>query len=117
MGGGDAEPGDSVGVGTGSEQVVTIVHGGVLRAPQKVRDSAPRYPELAIRAGVEGRVEIECRIDTAGRVVDATVVRGHPLLSPAALAAVREWIYQPTLLNGVPVSVIMTVTVHFHLHR
>ena len=62
-------------------------------------------------------MEIECRIDTSGRVVDATVLHGHPLLSPAALAAVRQWIYQPTLLNGVPVSVLMTVTVHFRLRH
>jgi periplasmic protein TonB len=79
------------------------------------RSTTSSCPGDAIRTRIEGRVEIECRIDVTGRVVDATVLRGHPLLSPAALVAVRAWVYQPTLLNGVPVSVIMTVTVHFRL--
>jgi len=112
---GDPGPTDALGGEGGSPEVVAVVPGGKIRAPLKVRDSPPVYPELAIRTRVEGRVEIECRIDTSGRVVDATVVRGHPLLGPAALAAVRTWAYQPTLLNGVPVSVIMTVTVHFRI--
>jgi protein TonB len=91
------------------------VPGGDIRPPLKVKDVAPVYPYLAIRTRVEGSVEIECRIDEAGRVVDAAAQRGHRLLAPAALDAVRQWRYTPTLLNGVPVSVIMTVTVHFRL--
>jgi protein TonB len=114
---GTREPGsgDPHGTGSAAEAVVEVVPGGVIRAPRKVRDMQPVYPDLAIRMRLEGNVEIECRIDVNGRVVDATVLRGHPLLAPAALSAVREWVYQPTLLNGVPVSVIMTVTVHFRL--
>lgn len=115
--GGAGDPGstDALGGEGGSPEVVAVVPGGKIRAPLKVRDTPPAYPELAIRTRAEGRVEIRCRIDTSGRVVDATVVRGHPLLGLAALAAVRTWAYQPTLLNGVPVSVIMTVTVHFRI--
>jgi protein TonB len=114
---GDPGPGDPAGVGSGEGPVVSIVPGGVIRAPLKLRDLSPIYPDLAVRARLEGTVEIECRIDVHGRVVDATVLRGHPILSPAALAAVGEWVYAPTLLNGVPVSVIMTVTVHFRLRH
>ena len=117
VGAGDPGPGDSEGVGTGAEMVVPIVPGGDLRPPRKLRDTPPIYPVLAVQSRLEGQVTIECRIDTSGRVVDATVLQGHPLLSPAALAAVRQWVYQPTLLNGVPVSVIMTVTVHFRLRH
>jgi len=112
---GDPGPTDTLGGEGGPPEVVSVVPGGKIRAPLKVRDTPPVYPDLAIRTRLEGRVEIECRIDTRGRVVDATVVWGHPLLGPAALAAVRTWAYQPTLLNGVPVSVIMTVTVHFRI--
>jgi protein TonB len=64
---------------------------------------------------VEGRVLIECVIDTGGRVAEARVVSGTPLLDQAALDAVRQWRYRPTLLDGVPVAVQMTVTVHFRL--
>jgi periplasmic protein TonB len=113
----DLASGDPLGSGSAAEAVVKVAPGGDIRPPRKVRDMLPVYPDLAIRMRLEGNVEIECRIDVNGRVVDATVLRGHQLLAPAALAAVREWVYQPTLLNGVPVSVIMTVTVHFRLQR
>lgn len=85
--------------------------------PVKLHDVAPVYPDLAREARVEGVVVIECRIDTNGRVVDARVLRGHPLLDGAALDAVRLWRYRPTLLNGQPVPVLMTVTVRFSLRR
>ncbi len=112
---GAPDEGDPAGDGSRAEQVVPVVPGGVIRAPRKLRDLLPRYPELAVRSRLEGKVEIECRVDSSGRVVDARVVKGHPLLAPAAVEAVGQWAYQPTLLNGVPVSVIMTVTVHFRL--
>lgn len=55
------------------------------------------------------------RTDTTGAVVDARILRSVPLLDAAALAAVRQWRYTPTRLNGRPVSVLMTVTVQFQL--
>ena len=89
--------------------------GGDVQPPAKLRHVTPDYPELARRARQEGRVVLECTIDVHGRVVDARVVRGTPLLDQAALDAVREWRYAPTLLNGVPVAIVMTVTVMFTL--
>jgi protein TonB len=65
---------------------------------------------------VQGVVVIEATIGADGRVKDAHVLRSVPLLDEAALAAVRQWVYTPTRLNGEPVSVIMTVTVHFQLN-
>ena len=91
--------------------------GGQIQAPVKLRGAPPGYPALAQQIGLEGLVIIECRVDRDGNVADARVLRGHPLLNEAALAAVRQWRYRPTLLNGTPVSVIMTVTVRFSLHR
>ena len=89
--------------------------GGVIREPRKVVDVAPVYPEVAMHAGVEGIVIIEATIDARGRVTNATILRGLPMLDEAALEAVRRWVYTPTLLGGVPTPVIMTVTVRFQL--
>ena len=58
---------------------------------------------------------IEATIGPDGAVKDAKVLRSIPLLDQAALDAVRQWQFTPTLLNGVPVPVIMTVTVQFTL--
>jgi protein TonB len=89
--------------------------GSRIRPPEKIVDIKPVYPELALRARVQGAVIIEAVIGTNGAVEDARVLRSIPLLDPAALDAVRQWRYTPTLLNGVPVAVIMTVTVQFTL--
>ncbi len=89
--------------------------GGDIREPVKVRDVVPVYPPLALAARVQGPVVLQCVITTEGRVSEVVVVSGHPLLNDAALAAVRGWRYRPTLLNGEPVSVILTVTVTFSL--
>jgi protein TonB len=91
------------------------IKGGDLRAPVKVRHVAPVYPPLAVAARVEGRVTLDCVIDERGRVTSIAVVHAHPLLEAAAVEAVREWRYSPTLLNGVAVSVLLEVIVDFRL--
>ena len=91
--------------------------GGSIRPPQKIHEVAPVYPPIAQAARVQGIVIIEASIGPDGRVSDARVLRSVPLLDQAALDAVRQWTYTPTLLNGVPVPVIMTVTVSFALTR
>ncbi len=93
-------------------RVGTDVH-----APRKIRDVAPVYPEFARRSRLQGVVIVECVIDERGRVQDARVVKGLPLLDAAALDAVRQWAYAPSLLNGVPVPVLMDVTVTFQLRE
>jgi TonB family protein len=87
--------------------------GGEIQAPVKITDAKPVYPAMARSAGVSGAVTIEATIGPDGKVIDAKVVRSIPLLDQAALDAVRQWKYNPTLLNGVPVPVLMTVTVNF----
>ena len=87
--------------------------GGKIEAPIKMNDVPPVYPAMAQSANVTGAVIIEATIGADGKVVDATVIRSIPLLDQAALDAVRQWEYKPTLLNGVPVPVLMTVTVNF----
>lgn len=91
--------------------------GGNVRPPDRVVNVRPEYPPIAISARVQGSVIIEAIIGTDGQVRDARVLRSIPLLDDAALKAVRQWRYTPTLLNGIPVSVIMTVTVTFTLDR
>lgn len=89
--------------------------GGEIRAPAKVFDVAPVYPALARQARVQGVVIIEATIGIDGHVEQARVLRSIPLLDDAALTAVRQWRYTPTLLNGTPVPLVMTVTVNFEL--
>ena len=87
--------------------------GGAVRAPTKLVDVKPVYPEHALRANVQGVVIIEIVIDTHGRVRDARILRSIPGLDDAALEAVRQWEFTPTVLDGVPVPLAMTVTVNF----
>jgi len=89
--------------------------GGNIKPPTKTRDVKPVYPPIAQSARVQGVVIIEATIGADGRVKEAKVLRGQPLLDQAALDAVKQWQFTPTLLNNVPVPVIMTVTVNFTL--
>jgi protein TonB len=91
--------------------------GGSIRPPAKIVDVAPQYPALARASRVEGVVILQATIDSRGSVEAATVLRSIPLLDQAALDAVRQWRFTPTLLNGMAVPVIMTVTVNFELSR
>jgi protein TonB len=83
--------------------------------PTKIKDALPVYPYFATVAKVGGTVIVEAVIGPDGRVSDARILRSIPMLDRAALDAVLQWIYTPTLFNGVPVAVIMTVTVTFKL--
>ncbi len=85
--------------------------GGEVKPPPRV--GVPKYPTDAQAAGIQGVVIAEIVVSEQGEVVDARVVRSVPLLDDAALAAVRTWRYDPTLVNGQPVPVRMTVTVNF----
>ena len=87
--------------------------GGQIKPPTKIKDVKPVYPAIARSARVAGAVVIEATIGEDGKVVDAKVVRSIPLLDQAALDAVQQWEYMPTLLNGVPVPVLVTVTINF----
>jgi TonB family protein len=89
--------------------------GGSIQEPRKLRNVNPAYPPDAIQARVQGVVVLECTIDAAGKVTTVRALRGAPLLTEAAVAAVKQWEYTPTVLNGVPVPVVMTVTVNFKL--
>jgi periplasmic protein TonB len=89
--------------------------GGQIKEPKKVNNVPPTYPDIAKQARVQGVVVLEAVISPSGEVTNVRVMRGVPLLNDSAVAAVRQWRYTPTTLNGQPVAVVMTVTVNFNL--
>jgi len=89
--------------------------GSSLKAPRQTYSVQPEYPVLARQTHVSGTVVVNAVVDEHGNVVGARALSGHPLLIPAALKAVLQWKYEPTLLNGTPVAVEMELTVHFQL--
>ena len=88
-----------------------------IREPKKVFNVVPEYPVFARQANVEGVVILEAVLDENGNVKSVRVLTSKPLLDDAAIRAVRQWRYTPTLLNGIPVPVLMTITVNFQLSR
>ena len=91
--------------------------GGNIRAPRKTVNVPPEYPQRMVEAGLEGQVSVEAVIGVDGRVARARATTGqvHPDLAQAAVDAVRQWRFEPTLLNGAPIEVVMTVSVNFSL--
>ena len=87
--------------------------GGNVRAPVKLVDVPPLRSETAERANVRGVVIVEVTLNVDGTVRDARVLRSIPILDAAALEAVRQWRYEPTIVSGKPVPVTMTVPVTF----
>ncbi len=95
--------------------VAPIRVGDGVPPPRKVHDVPPVYPAAARTLRVQGQVILEATIGATGEVVDVEVLRSVPELDAAAVAAVEQWRYEPTLVNGEAVPVIMTVTIHFGL--
>ena len=94
-------------------RLAAVRPGGRIMPPKKIKDVQPVYPAIAQSARVSGVVTIEATIGPDGKVVDAKVVRSIPLLDQAALDAVRQWEYLPTMLNGTPVPILVTVKITF----
>lgn len=90
--------------------------GGDVQEAKILNRVIPSYPALARQARVQGTVEVLGVIGRDGRVQQLRVVSGHPLLTPAAVEAVKQWVYRPTLLNGEPVEVVAPISVHFRLN-
>jgi TonB family protein len=89
--------------------------GGSIKAPSRVREVKAVYPQVALDARVQGIVIVEILVGTDGKVEAGRILRSIPSLDQAALDAVKQWEFTPTLLNGTAVPVIMTVTVNFTL--
>jgi TonB family protein len=92
-----------------------IVIGGNVQQAKLISQPKPAYPALAKQARIQGVVHLSAIIGKDGSVIDLRVVSGHPLLIVAAMDAVRQWVYQTTLLNGEPVEVQTQIDVNFTL--
>jgi TonB family protein len=88
---------------------------GAVQQTRLIRRVAPVYPPLARQARVQGVIRLSAIIAKDGTVQDLSLISGHPLLTPAALEAVKQWLYQPTIINNQPVEVITRIDVNFSL--
>ncbi|MBI1788802.1 MAG: energy transducer TonB [Acidobacteria bacterium] len=93
--------------------IVRIRVGGAVQTAKLISQPKPVYPPLARAARISGTVRLEAVIGKDGLIQDLRLVSGHHLLAPAAREAVRQWRYEPTLLNGEPVEVLTQIEVHF----
>ena len=89
--------------------------GGQIQAPALVKRVPPVYPPIAVNAKVQGVVILEATVGLDGRVEAVEVLRSIPLLDTAAIEAVRQWVYEPLLLNGRAQRFVLTATVSFSL--
>lgn len=89
----------------------------LVEPPKLIRRIAPQYPIAAKKARIEGKVIISAVTDIYGKVTELQVMEGHPLLRGAAVQAVRQWIYEPYIIRGIPKPVQFRVTVHFQFTR
>jgi TonB family protein len=88
---------------------------GEIEPPKAIKIVDPVYPEAARQERVEGVVILSVKTDESGQVIDAMVLRSIPPLDAAAIAAVKQWVYEPTVIDGKPVKMVFTVTVRFQL--
>jgi protein TonB len=87
--------------------------GGMVKEPRPIKMLPPVYPPLASKARISGVVLLEATLTAQGTVEEIKVISGHPLLVEAAINCVKQWQYEPTYLNGIPVPVILTAKVRF----
>jgi protein TonB len=99
------------------QEVQRIRVGGNVQQAKLLRKPTPLYPPLAKQARIQGTVRFTAVIGTDGTIRNLQLISGHPLLVPSAQDAVRQWAYQPTLLNGEPVEVITQIDVNFTLSQ
>jgi protein TonB len=97
------------------EAVAPVRATGEIKPPKLIKMVQPVYPEEARKAGVEGIVILEVTSDQSGRVASARVLKSVPLLDQAAIEAVKQWLYEPAIIDGKPRPVVFTVTVNFQL--
>jgi len=89
--------------------------GGNVKTPKKIKTVSPVYPELAKASRLSATIILEAEVDARGVVTAVKILRGHPLFDQAVEEAVKQWRYQPLLLNGEPTAFVVTVTFPFTL--
>jgi protein TonB len=127
---GSGDPSSAVGIGSILHSIAPTVApppppppvrtprrvGGKVQEAKLIRKEPPIYPEIARRARISGLVVLEVTIDEEGNVTGWKTQQGHPVLVEAAVQAVKQWKYSPTLLNGEPLQVVSTVNINFILN-
>jgi len=99
-------------------QVQRIKIGGQVQQANLIKQVKPVYPQLAKQARISGTVHLSAIISKDGTIQELKALPGaHTLLVPAAIDAVRQWVYKPTMLNGEPVEVVTTIDVNFTLNQ
>jgi protein TonB len=104
-------------LGKGDMQNQTVTRISPVQQPRLIKKVEPIYPKAALLSHTQGRVIVEAVTDIYGRVIKTTMISGHPLLKQAAVQAVRQWVYEPYIIDGIPKPVIFTVNVNFTLQR
>jgi protein TonB len=99
-----------------AKPVSRISIGGNVQEAMLIHRVIPVYPQLARQARISGEVKYSAIISREGLVQSLTLMHGHPLLVAAALDAIRQWRYRPTILNGDPAEVVTTIIVTFTLN-
>jgi protein TonB len=107
----------AVSAGDNATPPARIRVGGNVQQTKLVSQPPPVYPPLAKQARIQGVVKLNATIAKDGTVQHLEAISGHPLLIEAAMDAVRQWVYQPTLLNGQPVEVQTDIDVNFTLSQ
>ncbi len=97
--------------GAGEEEQTKAVR--IIKPPRIIRRVMPSYPEVARKARITGVVIVECETDIRGRVRKVKILRGHPLLNQSAVEAVKKWLFEPMIIDGVPQPVKFVLTVRF----
>jgi protein TonB len=87
----------------------------IIKAPRVIRRVKPVYPEVARTARIQGVVILSCETNARGRVISVKVLKGHPLLVSSATQAVRKWLFEPMIIDGIPRPVKFSLIVHFSL--
>ncbi|MCJ7486433.1 MAG: energy transducer TonB, partial [Candidatus Aminicenantes bacterium] len=95
--------------------VGSVSGGGKIMPPKLIKEVEPVYPKIARQARVEGVVIAEATTDVYGQVIEVKVLRSIPLLDQAAVDALKQWVYEPMVINGTPRPVTFTVTLQFTL--
>jgi TonB family protein len=88
-----------------------------VQKPKLIKKVNPVYPKIARKVGIKGKVIVEATTDIYGRVSIVKVINGHPLLNNAAITAIKQWVYEPYIVNGEPKPVKFIVYVTFNLIR
>ena len=91
--------------------------GGAIKAPKLIRRVEPDYPAMAAQAQMEGMVILEAMVDEAGNVDGVKVLRSRSIFDDAAIASVKQWRYEPLMMNGQATPFVLTVTLSFSMTR